>query len=738
MKRAVYGSVLIAGLLVLAAAAPVFAESEFMKEFKGNYGRLDLDLLNNPCEIADIANFVYQKDIATFTFTEGKLFMLRHVFDRPTTAVFIGKGHATIAPPAIPMERANLAWASGDTAVNEDFDICFIRFGDDFDLEAKKPATFDLSTLDFKYYTQTMQSQGEFFFRPRIFHTYDHYFQLLRSCYERGPDGYFWIDFNRTSFSFDPNRPEQTLIGYEKYGGDFSTVDAVLMQRRENNITTNVGMSRVPYPTTLIDIDATVEMGGLDAKKMEGCETTVRVLVNADSLRFVSMFLNYNLKEDSIYYNGAPVDYYRRKDFSFIGVILPEYAYAGDTLTFTLWYRGKDFLHAFPFVENPAPTPHRLHFRVPRDYTYLMPGKGPTGRDGRYDTFTVVTDQPYWRFSYQGYVSGYESIPLTTAMGVTIDLLKSKAVKKQQECFIPDDQLRAAVTGSFDYATGILGPPRGIFALTVFPDSNLSMPGLVNIPQLYCYTAGMGGIQMKAAQQMSRQWFGATLKPLSEREYWLADAVPDYFGLMYAQKAVGPDAFYSELEDRRRKILTVRDKDGDQPLALGNRVNPVLRAYKGSWMLHMLRFAMIDLATSSENAFNRFLAELSMRSTMQSFSNADVMTLAEKHYGQPLDWFFNHWLFDRGIPQYQVTYAIAQRDDGWYVSGAVETKDVSPDYRMPVIMRVESVDRQSVFYRQSLAAPRDTFELGPMEREPKELFFNEFFSVLCNSSVKKQ
>lgn len=738
MKQAVILALSVWMFLAADPCGTEAADAAFMKEFTANYSRLDLDLLNNPCQIADIKDFVYKKDVATFTFAEGKIFLLRHVFDRPTTAVFIGRGHASIPSPAVPVERANLAWATGDTLVNEEFSICFIRFGDDFDLEAKKTAPFYTSTMDFRYYTQTMQSQGEFFFRPRIFHTYDHYFQLLRSCYERGPDGYFWIDFNRTNFSFDPNRPEQTAIGYEKYGGDFSTVEAVSMQREEYGVTANAAASLVDYPTTLLDIDAVVGMGGLDARRMESCETTVRVLVNTDSLKFVSLFLNYNLKDDSIYLANAPVDYHRRKDFSFIGIILPEYVHRGDTLTFTLWYSGKDFLHAFPFVENPAPAAHRLHFRVPRGYTYLMPDMGPVGRDGKSDTFSVVTSQPYWRFSYQGYVSGYESVPLNTAMGITIDLLKSKAIKKQQECFIPDKQYQAAITGAFDFATGILGPPHGVFALTVFPDSNLSMPGLVNVPQIYCYTAGMGGIAMKAGQQMSRQWFGSTMKPASEREYWLADAAPNYFGLLYAQRAVGPDAFYSELEDRRRQILAVRDRDGDQPLALGNRVNAVLRTYKGTWLLHMLRFAMLDLPTSSENAFNRFLAELSLRANQTSFTNADVRALAEKHYGDSLGWFFDHWLYGKGIPQYSVTYRIENRDDGWYVTGAVETKDVGPQYRMPVIMRVQSTDRQNWFHRQMLVAPQDTFIIGPMPEEPKELFFNEFFSVLCNSSVKKQ
>ena len=51
-------------LLILMGLAVSAAEvSEFMKEFKKNYALLDLDLLNNPAEYAEIENFVYEKSI---------------------------------------------------------------------------------------------------------------------------------------------------------------------------------------------------------------------------------------------------------------------------------------------------------------------------------------------------------------------------------------------------------------------------------------------------------------------------------------------------------------------------------------------------------------------------------------------------------------------------------------------------------------------------------------------------
>ena len=62
-------------------------------------------------------------------------------------------------------------------------------------------------------------------------HTYDNYFQLLRSVYERAEDGYFWIDFDRYVYSFDPNRPEEeVVVAYEHEGGDTEPTNGAVLQ----------------------------------------------------------------------------------------------------------------------------------------------------------------------------------------------------------------------------------------------------------------------------------------------------------------------------------------------------------------------------------------------------------------------------------------------------------------------------------------------------------------------------
>ncbi len=302
------------------------ADSEELKLFKASYDRLNIDLLNTTCEVVEIDSFVYQKDLATFSFKNGTFYFLRYVDGRPTTAIFSGEGTATVSVPT-DIERNSLRGITGDSLVNETFKSCFIRFGDNLDEKVMEHSDPERTKLSWKIYNIAKQEQGEVFFRPIIQHRYDSYFQLLRSAYERYDDGFFWIDFNRYVFTYDPNQPEQFRLAYEFEGGDFAATDAVILQRQETAIYDNLKISEINYPTTCLSRQAKISMGGADGSKIDEAESNIKVVVNRDSLKYVSLFLNYNLKEDSIYYGDEKVDYKRRKDFDFIGIILPEYQF---------------------------------------------------------------------------------------------------------------------------------------------------------------------------------------------------------------------------------------------------------------------------------------------------------------------------------------------------------------------------------------------------------------------------
>jgi len=138
MKIKLFFLIIVVSCLLVGA---VSAESTFFKNFKQDYAALDMDLLNNMGELATIKDFVYHKDVATFTFQEGTVHLLRYVEGRPTTAIFVGRGKARIEVP-LHVERQGLECVTKDSLVDEDFEVAFIRMADDFDLELKEKFTF--------------------------------------------------------------------------------------------------------------------------------------------------------------------------------------------------------------------------------------------------------------------------------------------------------------------------------------------------------------------------------------------------------------------------------------------------------------------------------------------------------------------------------------------------------------------------------------------------------------------
>jgi hypothetical protein len=720
-------------ILIISAASGRAVESKFFKEFKRNYSILDQDLLNNPGEVGEIRDFVYQKDVATFTFSEGKICLLRYVDGRPTTAIFVGKGNVRIGIPSH-VERQSLLSVSKDSLVNQAFLTCFIRIGDDFDLRLKEKFSFKRQKLDWKEFNITKQAQGELFFKPIIDHPVDNYFELLRSVYERSADGYFWVNFNRYVFNYDPNRSEQVRVCYQSEGSDIIAAEAAVFQCKNRGIVDDSMMSDIAYPTTCVEKTATLEMGGLDGMKIDNGRGDISLVLNTDSAKFVSLYLHHNLKIDSLYFNGNQVEFYRRKDFAFIGVILPKYAHKGDTLNFSAWYRGFNFVYALPYVENPRAVPHSISFIYPKGFNYIVPdwGKPEPLNDGR-ERLTVYSSRPYDKYYFQGFAGGYDTLTVSSAGGMGLNILQPT----QYSPPITENTYVDAIRKTFDFLSENFGGPAGAFELYVYPNGMSNrMPGLAYVPYVSVHE-DLGGFHSIAAPPIAGQWLSAAAQPASYREIWIVQAVQEYLSLMAIQNNAGGEPFYTNLLERRNALYTVDERGRDMPLAVGTRALPTTSVNKGAWMLHMLRWMMFDLSKTGDALFTEFLHQVIVTMNSRTFTNADFVRLAEKYYGGSLEPFFRFWLYGIGMPDFNVTYTVEKQDQNWYVIANVDASKVPNWYTQPVMMAV--IDPAGTSYaRKTLSGKNTNFKLGPFTARPTQFNYNFFYSVLSRDAVKAQ
>ncbi len=743
-------------IIVMIAGAVNAVDEAFVKQFENNYKILDQGLLNNTGEVTEIENFVYEKDVATFTFIEGDIHFQRYVNGRPTTAIFVGEGTVAIDVP-LHTARQSLWAVAKDSTVNEEFEVLVVRFADDFDLALKEKFTFTQETLEWGVMAKAKgETQGAVFFKPMIEHPYDNYFRLLISTYERGPDGFFWTDFHRYTYTFDPNWPDEVQIGYEFEGGDIVATTAASFRRKEAGLYDDTLSSRANYPTTMLEKTGTVRLSGADGRRIDAAEVKFDLLVNADSVRFPWFYLQFNLRLDSVKIDDQKLHFERRRSFEYIGLILPKYYYKGDTLHLTAWYKGTNFDHFLPWINDPTPCPINLTFEVRENYNYYMAGMNPPEKiDGGYARISSNFPAPLNQFYFHCYPGGIEdTVDVISDIGLTINFVISEKEAKRQKCFIPSERYRSSIKSAFDLFSGMYGQPPQTFVEYVIPTGFLSMPGMMKVPQIACVTEGnwqiVGGFDFVAGNGVARQWFGALMRPASHREVWFEYALPVFSGLQFVEHNRSSSEYFANLNVRRDSLYSQLDIGQEMPLAAGDRLNSyydenklndflrTILSNKGVWLLHMLRFMMYDYETGSEAAFSAMMRELYLTVNNKSFTNADFINIAEKHFGDQLDWFFARYLYGAYIPKFSVEYEFVERDGSWYVPVTVDISDVPPSYKMPIMMRVTQSGGEFAFLRQWIEGPHTEFEMGPFDNKPDEFIFNEYLSALGRSSVSKK
>jgi hypothetical protein len=356
--------------------------------------------------------------------------------------------------------------------------------------------------------------------------------------------------------------------------------------------------------------------------------------------------------------------------------------------------------------------------------------------------FTVNPPNPYRMFDFRGYVTGLDTIPVVSDIGVTLSFLKSSLLNKRiSDCYIPQETYQNDMLEAFNFMCGRFGPPQGVFQVFVSPHGSKTMPGLMEAPQIVCVNAGQmeayGGFKAVAGLAAAKQWFGALLQPATDREFWLAEALPQYASLLYLEKTLG-SAFYANLTTRKDSVMQQGRMYKQMPLAAGLRCHETIRSNKGLWILHMLRNMMRDLNSNSDRTFLKFLRSAMAQCSAKPFTNADIIQLASKHYGESLDMFFHYWLYGGRYPEFDTRYAIKQEGDGFYAEVTVAAKNVGNDFVMPIVMGIVDQDGNATFQRQMINGTNTSFKMGPFTGEPSKIVFNEFNSILSDDYVKKE
>ncbi len=184
--------------------------------------------------------------------------------------------------------------------------------------------------------------------------------------------------------------------------------------------------------------------------------------------------------------------------------------------------------------------------------------------------------------------------------------------------------------------------------------------------------------------QMSRQWWGNSVSPLSRNHIWITNGGARYAELMWLEQSAGAAALEAELRDIYIEALTV----DEPPVIQAGRLEDyspefnAITSAKGAAVMGMLRHV------AGEEAFKKTLKTFLTENAGKSAGTEAFRKQAEAASGQNLQGFFIQWIESQGAPEFKLEYTVYRTTKGFRVMGKV-MQDLDT-FRMPVDLLIET------------------------------------------------
>ena len=278
---------------------------------------------------------------------------------------------------------------------------------------------------------------------------------------------------------------------------------------------------------------------------------------------------------------------------------------------------------------------------------------------------------------------------------------------------------------ALEYFESIFGPfPYSRLAISQIPGNfGQGWPELIYLPTLSFLQKSERsdlGLPEKAedllghgmvAHEIAHQWWGNLLGWRTYHDQWLSEGLATYAAALDLSRQKDGDHRFHELLRGYKLDLVSKGKSGmineaSGPIWLGQRLSNSLTPggydtivyKKACWVLHMLRGLMRDPSTGSDEKFFHLLRDFVISNQGMSVSTEDFVRYAEKYmtratdleHNRRLDWFFNEWVYETGVPTYQLQSSVKQLSPKKFlVQGDITQSGVPGDFEMLVPLVAE-------------------------------------------------
>lgn len=224
----------------------------------------------------------------------------------------------------------------------------------------------------------------------------------------------------------------------------------------------------------------------------------------------------------------------------------------------------------------------------------------------------------------------------------------------------PHDEIDIAQMAPFQ---GYAQAPPGLVQITgdyFFSQSYTS--GFISDPR---YTEFMRTV---LAHEIAHHWWGDVVRWASDKDQWLSESLAEYSSGIYLEAAEGEKMFRQALKawrsvcERWEGALPIIHADrasGEN----GSDIRQALLYNKGPLVVHMLRVQLGD------DKFKAALQKLLSDHAGEWIKTEDFRKVIESVAGYQMDWFFDQWIRETGIPELHFSYNV-QPHEGKYLLSA--------------------------------------------------------------------
>lgn len=247
-----------------------------------------------------------------------------------------------------------------------------------------------------------------------------------------------------------------------------------------------------------------------------------------------------------------------------------------------------------------------------------------------------------------------------------------------------------------------------------------------------------------AVHEMAHQWWGHLVGWKTYHDQWLSEGVAEFASALYLRQ-FEPKKWNSFWDLKRRWLLS-KNRAGQRPVDVGplwlnfqlnEHVEPsnsmILTYYKGAYVMEMLRMIMENPRDRNPDLrFINMMHDFVTTYTGKNASTEDFRRVVEKHMGEPMNWFFNEWVYGAETPVYDFKYQLKPGEGGkTLLDVSLTQSDVSDAFemRVPFYAYVNGQPRRVGLIR---IQGNNTFtgEL-PLPFRPDKVTLDETRSILC-------